>query len=118
MPPPLSAHEAVSQQIDIMAIIVAISAVGQWWNNRHGAQRGWSALCQSADWTRVALDCGAVLVASLRLAATVVLYVRDRLYPRRHPSRTTIAADRAASARIWRDNKDDLDKVYLIAPSP
>jgi len=54
-------------------------------------------------------------------AVTALLFVRQLLCPSRSrssSSRNSIAADRAAAARIWRDDKDDLDKVYLIAPSP
>ena len=55
------------------------------------------------------------------LSAILAVYVRDVYVARRRQSslkRTSIGADRAAALRLWKEEDADVNKVYLIAPSP
>lgn len=103
--------DAISAQIRTVAIIAAASAIGTD-DRRHSRAHYMQCLrhlavsCCSCTHVGVCDDCV--------VTAIFAVWLRDRLWPSRSTARTTIGADRAA--RKW--TEDDLDKVYLIAPSP
>lgn len=109
----LSESDAISGQIRTVALIAAASAIGRPQPVAHAAAL--SALhCVPAPLaTRLTVHLPLAVCVDCR-SAIFAVWLRDRLWPSRSTSRTTIGADRAA--RKW--TEDDLDKVYLIAPSP
>jgi len=113
----LSEADAISGQIRTVALIAVGSAVGLTTAARSAPKLHQTALHCILCTTCKETHCSSSSHSLCRLplvAAIFAVWLRDRLWPSRSTARTTIGADRAA--RKW--TEEDLDKVYLIAPSP
>lgn len=110
--------EAVSSQIGLVALIALASALGQTRSGERQRSAAKGRGRQSINETLLTtMDCCCAVV----VAAIFAVYVRDVYAARRRRAalkRTSIGADRAAALRMWKEDEADVNKVYLIAPSP